>query len=323
MAWFCLIAAALAACYLIARIAPERVTRLALAAERRHSGLALRSARVDGFDIPYLDGGQGEALLLIHGFGADKDNFTRVARYLTPHFRVIIPDLPGFGDAGRDPQADYFMADQVARMHALLAQLGVARVHLGGSSMGGFIAAQFAATWPAMTGSVWLIDAAGTAASYASPMAQHYDKTGKMPLLMDDPGQFDALVAATTHKTPFLPRFVRTTLARRAVADFALHTRIMRQLRDSPLLESLYSALATPALIVWGAEDGVLHPDGAAALAAIFTQAQVHIMPGLGHLPMAEAPQLVASDYLAFRRALARAADAGAGVPAPALASRG
>jgi len=42
-------------------------------------------------------------LVLVHGFVGDKDNFTRMARFLTPHFRVIQPDLPGFGDATAQP----------------------------------------------------------------------------------------------------------------------------------------------------------------------------------------------------------------------------
>ena len=75
--------------------------------------------------MPYLEGGQGEPLVLIHGFSADKDNFTRVARFLTPHYRVICPDLPGFGDATRDPSARHGIADQVTRLKAFLGALGI------------------------------------------------------------------------------------------------------------------------------------------------------------------------------------------------------
>ncbi|HZX28532.1 MAG TPA: alpha/beta hydrolase, partial [Telluria sp.] len=79
----------LAGSALAARVAPARMTRLALWAERRRCRLHLAHARVDGFDMPYLQGGQGEPLLLLHGFAGDKDNFTRVARYLTRHYRVL------------------------------------------------------------------------------------------------------------------------------------------------------------------------------------------------------------------------------------------
>jgi pimeloyl-ACP methyl ester carboxylesterase len=296
---------AMAALFILAtRLAPERMTQLALFAERRRSGLTARNAHVAGFDMPYLEGGSGEVLLLVHGFGGDKDNFTRIARFLTPHYRVLIPDLPGFGDASRDPEASYFMADQVARLHTFLTQLGIGQVHLGGHSMGGFIAAQFAATLPQAVASVWLLDAAGTQESYDTPMATHYRQTGETPLLLRSEEQFDTLVAAATHKAVLMPRFVRTALGRRAVADFALHSRIMQQMTKSPLLETQYRLLQTPAFIVWGAQDQLLNPEGATSLKELFPNSRVCVMEGIGHMPMVEAPQRAAHDYLEFRRAL-------------------
>jgi pimeloyl-ACP methyl ester carboxylesterase len=304
MVFFYVVVAALAVLMLAVLVAPAELTALGLWCDRRLSGLALRRAQVDGFDMPYLEGGKGEVLLLIHGFGGDKDNFTRIARFLTPHYRVIIPDLPGFGDATRNPKASYTMAEQVGRIHGLVTQLGITRLHLGGNSMGGFIAAQFCAPYGHMVGSLWLLDAAGTFASHNSPTLQHYEKTGKNPLLVEKVDDFNDTIRATTRKTPFLPGFVRQTLGRRAVADFALHTRIMRQLSDSPLLENTFQPMPTPALIVWGEEDQILNPAGAEAFRLLFPRSQVIIMPGIGHLPMAEAPQQSARDYLAFRKGL-------------------
>ncbi len=284
---------------------PGPMTQLGLWAERSISGLTLCHATVDGFDIPYLEGGSGPALLLIHGFAGDKDNFTRIARFLTPHYRVIIPDLPGFGDAGRNPAETYFMADQVERLNGLLSQLEVHQVHIGGNSMGGFIAAQFAASHPALVASVWLLDPAGTEASHDTPMLQDYLTTGQMPLLGKSPDVFDIMLAATTHKTPWVPGFVRRVLARRAIADFDLHTTILGQLHTSPKLEATYGPMPVPALVVWGKQDRVLNPKGMDSFKALFPNAQLRLMEGIGHLPMVEAPRKSAQDYLAFRSALA------------------
>jgi pimeloyl-ACP methyl ester carboxylesterase len=304
MVYLIVLGAALAALFLGARLYPEAMTAAGLWLERRISGLSTRSIRVDGFDMPYLEGGKGDVLLLIHGFGGDKDNFTRIARFLTPHYRVIIPDLPGFGDATRDPKASYAMADQVARVHGFLTQLGIERVHLGGNSMGGFISAQFAVPYGHMVQSVWLLDPAGTSGSHDSDMVRRYEATGECPLLVKRVEDFDDTIRATTHKTPFLPRFARTTLGRRGVADFELHTRILRQMQDSPLLEQTYQPMQTPALIVWGVEDQILSPAGAASFKLLFPNAQVIMMEGIGHLPMAEDPKRTAQDYLAFRAVL-------------------
>ena len=304
MVFIYVIVAVIAVIMLALLVAPAELTALGLWFERRISGLTVRRAHVDGFDIPYLEGGKGEVLLLIHGFGGDKDNFTRIARFLTPHYRVIIPDLPGFGDATRNPKASYTMAEQVGRIHGLVTQLGITRLHMGGNSMGGFIAAQFAAPYGHMVASLWLLDPAGTVASHSSPMLQNYARTGKNPLLVDRVADFNHTIAATTFKTPFVPGFARQTLGRRAVADFELHTQIMRQMHDSPLLENSFQPMATPALIVWGAEDEILSPSGAESFRLLFPNSRVIIMPGIGHLPMAEAPQQTASDYLAYRKEL-------------------
>lgn len=297
-------AALLMALVLFDRLAPMAAARAGLALERRRSGLRLRSAAVPGFTIPYLEGGKGEPLVLIHGFAGDKDNFTRIARFLTPHYRVICPDLPGFGDASRDPGASYLMAEQAARLRALLDQIAPGKVHLGGNSMGGFIAAQFAADYPDRVASLWLLDAAGTEASHSSDVLRRYEASGDMPLLVRDEREFGALIEACTHHAPFLPYSLLSTLGRRAVADFPLHTAILRQLSASPLLQPQPQYAAVPALVVWGEQDRILHPSGAAAFAALLPRSRTVMMPDIGHLPMLEAPKRTARDYLAFRRSL-------------------
>ena len=52
---------------------------------------------------------------------------------------MLIPDLPGFGDSSKPETATYSIAQQLEWLHAFATALGVGRVHIGGSSMGGFI----------------------------------------------------------------------------------------------------------------------------------------------------------------------------------------
>jgi pimeloyl-ACP methyl ester carboxylesterase len=70
---------------------------------------------------------------------------------------------------------------------------------------------------------------------------------------------------------------------------------------ESPALEAQFKTLSTPALIVWGVEDKILHPAGAETLCALFPNSDVRLMAGIGHLPMMEAPAVTAKDYLEFR----------------------
>ena len=282
-------------------LATSRAARFWLALERRHAGLRLREARIPGFTMPYLEGGRGEVLLLLHGFAGDKDNFTRVARFLTGHFRVIAPDLPGFGDATRDAAAPYHIGAQVERLHAFAAQLNLTSFHLGGNSMGGFIAAQYAAAHPAQLRSLWLLDAAGCAVAYDTDFISGYLQTGKLPMLVNSAAEFDALLAAVTLHPPWLPPSLRRTLARRAIADCELHRRIFREIgTESPTLEAVYPSITAPTLIVWGSEDRILSPSAAPRMQALIPSSETVLMAKTGHLPMVEHPRQAARDYLRF-----------------------
>jgi pimeloyl-ACP methyl ester carboxylesterase len=284
-------------------LAPDKATNFALSLERKYAGLKLKRQAVAGFTMPYLEGGKGETLILIHGFGGDKDNFTRMAGRLTGRFRVIIPDLPGFGDATRDHSAQYRMSDQVARLQAFCRGLGLNRVSLGGNSMGGFIAAQYASEFPEEVAALWLIAPAGVEAAYDNALFLRYQQTGKMPLLIREPGEGRALLAAAMSRPPFIPGFVLDTLSRRGARDYTLHSQIMTDLGErSPLLETQFRSLATPTLIVWGDEDQILNPKAAEIFLRLFPNSKLVLMPGIGHVPMMEAPSQTARAFLDWHR---------------------
>jgi len=125
---------------------PEHAVRRALEFERGLAGLARKEVELaNGVRYVYLEGGKGEPLMLLHGFGANKDNFVRVAKYLTPHYRVVIPDQIGFGESAKPPKGDYAPRAQAERLRALAKALGMPQLHLGGNSMGGHIALTYAA----------------------------------------------------------------------------------------------------------------------------------------------------------------------------------
>src|SRR4030095_12978584 len=97
-----------------------QVAALSLAMVRGAANLELRSAEIAGFRIVYLEGGKGEPLVLVHGIGADKDNWTYTSALLSKHYHVIAVDLPGFGDSSKPANAHYRIEDQVERLHALI-----------------------------------------------------------------------------------------------------------------------------------------------------------------------------------------------------------
>lgn len=284
--------------------APQTATRLALDLERHRSGLVRKQIDLPGgLHYVYLEGGQGEPLMLLHGFGANKDNFTRVARFLTPHYRVIIPDHIGFGESSHPPQADYAPPAQAERLRALAQALGAQHLHLGGSSMGGQIALTYAALHPSEVASLWLLDPAGVWSAPPSELQKVMARTGRNPLMARSEDEFAQMPAFAMSDPPFIPRPMLDVIAQERIANFALEERIFRQLRTDSV-EARVAGLATPALIVWGDEDRSLDVASAEILHKLMPRSQVKIMHGVGHLPMLERPRASAEAYLRFRASL-------------------
>lgn len=269
--------------------------------ERSRAGLARKElALADGTRIVYLEGGSGEPLVLLHGFGADKDNFTRVARWLTPHYRVIAPDLVGFGESSHLPDADYRYAAQAERVHAFLQALGLVRVHLGGNSMGGGIVMSYAAQHPQEVASLWLIDAAGIVEAPPSELAKIVTTTAQNPLMIEKEDDFPALMKFVMSDPPYIPRSVMNVLAQERIANQGLERKVFAQIATDSVSAAI-KGLATPTLIVWGDEDRALSVGTVPLLQSLLPNAQAVVMPHIGHAPMIERPQQSAEDYLRFR----------------------
>ena len=148
----------------------------AIRAQRARAQLVEKTVHVDGHDIRYLDSGSGEPLLLIHGFGANKDNWIEIAPRLFRHFRLIIPDLPGFGDSTRDPDARYDIDTQCERLHQFIDELKFEKVHLAGNSMGGYLSGVYAARFPERVNSQWLLAPAGVESAERSEFFEQAER---------------------------------------------------------------------------------------------------------------------------------------------------
>lgn len=282
---------------------------LAIAAERAISGLERKVLQIDGFVVPYLQGGEGEPLVLIHGFGGSKDNFNRVARHLTDHYTVYAIDVPGFGASTRVKDADYVINTQIDRVHAIIEKLGLEKPHIGGNSMGGWISGAYAAKYPDNTASVWFLAPAGLLESRKSEVIQKFEQTGEIVLTASNREEFENIVDIVMYERPaFAPGFVVEAMAARAAQDQPLHQRIYKDFKSVP--SDLAATLAAssyegPGLIVWGKEDRVLHVDGATELKNAMPKFDVVLMDKVGHVPMMEKPEQVALDYVKWRESIA------------------
>jgi pimeloyl-ACP methyl ester carboxylesterase len=294
----------------------EVAVRASRANLRRKAGLERREARLpDGRTVVYLDseeapgGGPGPEserppLVLVHGIGASKDHWPRLARRLAHRFRIVAPDLPGFGESDKPEDGDYSMTGQAEAVLAFADALGLGAFHLAGSSMGGRIAAELAARHPRRLRTLWLLDPAGAEGERPSEMIEGLYNGADVPIFSRSPEEYEAATDFVMSRPPGLPAFAVRVLAAESAAAYDLNLRIFRQMSEElaarPSTEELLRGVAVPTLVTWGEEDRVLHASGAATIAAAMPDASVHLMHGVGHLPLLEDPDLTAAAYLDF-----------------------
>lgn len=297
-----------AAIVLLYWLAPAVFVDLLLRMQRAAVGMRRRELRVGGFNWAYLDsGGRGEPLVLVHGFGGDKSNWLRIAGRLRKRYRLIAPDLPGFGDSDAPLDARYRIQDQVERLHDFLVAIGIDRAHVAGNSMGGYVAALYAATYPAATASLWLITNAGVRTAKNSELLEIIESGGPNPLMPTTLAEFRALMPYVMSRPPYVPRAVLDVLGARAIAAGPLRQQqIVDVLDHSPHLEDVLGGLTVPTHILWGEEDRLVDVSSVFVLSRLLPHASHTIMPGIGHVPMIEAPRATVRDYLAFRARIQR-----------------
>jgi pimeloyl-ACP methyl ester carboxylesterase len=119
----------------------------------------MASARVNGIEIDYEDGGRGPCVFLSHGYSATGRMWALQRPALEPHYRVISWDMRGHGqtESPVDP-AQYSEALTVADMHGLLGHLGVERAVVGGLSLGGYMSLAFYRRHPSLVRALVICD---------------------------------------------------------------------------------------------------------------------------------------------------------------------
>ncbi|MGI9263587.1 MAG: alpha/beta fold hydrolase [Gammaproteobacteria bacterium] len=287
---------------------PEVAYRAVAGAERTYSGVYRAELDLDGRTIAYLEGGQGPNLLLLHGFGSNKDTWNRMSRLLTPDFHVVAPDLPGFGESDLADGTDYSVPAQVERVRAFADALGLTRFYVGGSSMGGNIAGAFAARYPEMVEGLWMISPLGVAGAEPSEMDRITIEQGESPLIIEQPSEFKLLLKLAFEDKPWIPKPVIHHHAQEAAARYNHYHWIYGQLHiDGPQgtrpvtpLQPLIAGTSVPTLIHWGEKDRILDVSGAYLLVDAIPSAELLIMPDVGHMTMMERPEESVDSFARF-----------------------
>jgi pimeloyl-ACP methyl ester carboxylesterase len=252
----------------------------------------------------YYEGGQGPTLVLLHGFAADKTIWLPLAEQLTPHFHVVIPDLPGWGESSRNPDASYGVDAQARRLQSFLAALHLQRFVLVGHSMGGEIAGVYAAEYPQGVAALALVDAYGLKAT-----PNDFDRTiaaGKDPFAYDDRAGFEHALKLAFLLPPEVPGRIEDVFVARNRQDRAFIERTLAELRkpeDYLSLQQRLGQLTMPVLGLWCSKDRMVDPSALDSLRNGLVQAPAissSVLNGCNHMPMMEKPEATAQVLTGF-----------------------
>jgi abhydrolase domain-containing protein 6 len=224
-------------------------------------------------------------VLMIHGFGDSKVSFGQAARHLSNSRRLILPDVPGFGDSLQDPNQNHGISSQVTAIKSMLDSMSVKRIALVGNSMGGHISAAFTLTFPEMVERLVLIDAAGLKVDDPSPYAD-----SASPMTSDE--DFDAYMKKVFFKTPWIPKPFKANFIARSHASFDWLNRIRSEIRGDKdyILNDRIEAITIPTLILWGRHDEIVSPAHAAVWHEKIKGSKLVIWDDAGHSPQYEYP---------------------------------
>ncbi|MDR0388001.1 MAG: alpha/beta hydrolase [Treponema sp.] len=250
-------------------------------------------------------------IILIHGLGDDADSWRGLIPLLSGTFRVVAPDLPGFGRSVVSGRAG--ITRHVSAILALLADTGPAI--LAGSSMGALVAEETAMIRPDLVRGLVLLD--GCIPTAADPdksllrMALPFvGKRWFRALRNDREGAWRSLFGYYADIMS-LPQADRQFLRERVIARVesssqerayfdSLRSLIFRNAVHTGRFTRFLPKFSGKILIIWGAEDAILPPESSRPIRALRPDAAFNLIPGAGHLPHQEKPEETASIILQF-----------------------
>jgi 4,5:9,10-diseco-3-hydroxy-5,9,17-trioxoandrosta-1(10),2-diene-4-oate hydrolase len=261
------------------------------------TNLIEHTINVAGKPIFVAEAGTGPPVVMLHGGGpgaSGVSNYSRNIDALAAHFRVVVPDMPGYGGSAKGvDQADPFgyLADMI---RGLLDELAIDTAYLIGNSYGGAAALRLALDTPHRVDKLVLMGPGGIGTTRAAPTAglksllSYYGGAGpsrnkleafiRNYLVYEGISVPDALIDAR-YAASVDPEVVADPPLRRPSGPMALRTLWRMDLtRDRRL-----KRLQTPTLVLWGRDDKVNRPAGGPMLVNLMPNAQLVITSCTGH----------------------------------------
>ncbi|HEU4770250.1 MAG TPA: alpha/beta hydrolase, partial [Pyrinomonadaceae bacterium] len=209
---------------------------------------------VFGQKIHYVEAGSGPTVILLHGLGGSSQAWQLNIGPLAEKFHVVVPDQIGFGKSDK-PLVNYRIRTYVDFLDQFCKQLKIERASLVGNSMGGWIAALYAASYPDRVDKLVLVDAGG----YAPP--KDFDTRAFYGLNPTTREGMKVLVGKVFYNKLFHTDAAidQSIAARLAAGDgYTINSITESIIRGEDLFDDAVKTIKRPTLIVWGRQDGLV-----------------------------------------------------------------
>lgn len=275
----------------------------AITYERERSHLSVKTQNLSFGKIVYLSNGENnknEAIVMLHGFGNDKDTWVRFARYLSDDYHLIIPDLPGDGGSTQNLSLNYGVQEQAQRLNEFLSSINAPKAHIVANSMGGSVALRFAFLYPDFIKSLTLIDSYGSIKT-PSALDELIKVSGKNPMLeITSAADYEAAMSYAMVDPPYIPGFLIDVLAEAKMKRRDFEKKMLKDMMIDADQTAILAKIHVPTLIIWGKQDRVLHVDNASFLHEKIYGSRMVLLNEAGHVPMVEKPKETAQYFRSF-----------------------
>jgi abhydrolase domain-containing protein 6 len=273
---------------------------------RTLAGVEEKTIQINQHKWHYLEGGKGETIVFLHGFGGRKDDWRTMYRKFSSNYHLIIPDIPGFNESSYHSSSNYSISSQAKRLQLFLDKLKIKKVHLVGLSMGGGIASYFASEYPTRIQSLFLIDALGIKSKTRSKFVRLLEDQKKMSLIPRNTKEFDEMLSLVFYKKPKMPDFFKDYLVQKAIKKADKNQKIFQDLKNvsDDTIEKRLPKIQAKTLILWGKEDQIFHVSSAYLFQKKIQRSQVVVFDRSGHVPVIEFPDKTNQVYQKFLQKL-------------------
>lgn len=274
--------------------------------ERENAGLISKKIKVGDVTWTYNEGGATNkpSILLIHGLSGSRDHWNRVARYLTPSYHVIVPDLPSIDSTSQNFDTSIPNISSELRQFTKAIHIDE-NLNIAGHSLGGSVAAMYASQYAFDTQSLLLISSNGIYKHATTSFSRNPENLKK--LIVTKPGDLNDVLLKLMKNPPKLPEAIQHEQEKLLISQSVKAQQTIEQMVK---LNRIYTAdsfarltknIEAPTLIIWGKQDQILNYEVADELKKLVKRAENPIiLNNVGHMPLIEADQLVARYYLPF-----------------------